>query len=115
MPEPDVAAGITFPDIVVIAFVVVAALALLWGVFLFLRRERSVSIPVSVDAIRDLDETPMARATYLIVTSEAPTAGWVVGLRREVGLPLRVLGQVGVIYRPSRWSTRFRSASQIER
>ena len=115
MPELDVAAGITFLDPVVIAFGVVAALALLGGMFLFLRRERSVSIPVSVDAIRDVDETPMARATYLIVTSEAPTAGWVVGLRREVGLPLRVLGQVGVIYRPSRWSTRFRSASQIER
>lgn len=115
MPEPDVPVGLTLLDVVVIAFAVVAALALLGGLFLFYRRERSVSIPVSIDAIRDVNETPMARATYLIVTSEAPTPGWVVGLRREVGLPLRVLGQVGVIYRPSRWSTRFRSASQIER
>lgn len=115
MPETDVAVGIKFLDVVVIASAVVAALALLGGLFLFFRRERSVSIPVSVDAIRDVNETPMARATYMIVTSEAPTPGWVVGLRREVGLPLRVLGQVGVIYRPSRWSTRFRSASQIER
>jgi hypothetical protein len=76
---------------------------------------RDVSIPVTVDAVRDVGGLPMARMVYYVVTSDVPTSGSVIGLGLESDLPLRVLGQVGIIYRPAGRGTRFRRAEDLDR
>lgn len=58
--------------------------------------DEGVTIPVSIDAIRLVDDQRMARATYWIVASVAPIPGWSFALRDD--RQLLVLGEVGVVY-----------------
>ncbi|MCI0677776.1 MAG: hypothetical protein L0Z63_01845 [Actinobacteria bacterium] len=58
-----------------------------------------VHIPVTVDAERDIDGEAMLRATYFVVTTEAPASVWAVELPPLAGLQgLGALGVLGVVY-----------------
>lgn len=64
-----------------------------------------VSIPVSIDAVRVVDEMQMARATYWVVVATAPVPGWTLAMAE--GPQLHVLGEVGVVYRSTAADGRF--------
>lgn len=71
------------------------------------------SVPVIVDAIRVIEPTPMARATYFVVTSEVPEPSWVVRGGAASGAFLEVLGLTGVICRPGPPAHLFSEPQQI--
>ncbi|HEX9711989.1 MAG TPA: hypothetical protein VGB52_05460 [Actinomycetota bacterium] len=63
-----------------------------------------ISIPLSIDAIRVIDDMPMARAAYWVVAARAPIPGWSL----EVGgRAVPVLGNMGVVYRSTTPDGRF--------
>jgi hypothetical protein len=70
-------------------------------------------VPVSVDAIRTIDNTPMARVTYFIVTSVVPEPGWLIRAGMVAGTSLQVLGLMGVICRPGSPGLLFAEPHQI--
>lgn len=65
----------------------------------------ALSVPVSIDAIRLIDEERMARATYWVVAAIAPIPGWTLALAGEQRL--HVLGDAGVVYRSNAPDGRF--------
>lgn len=71
------------------------------------------TVPVSVDAIRDLNGTRMARVTYFVVTSEVPEPGWLIRPGVESEFSVQALGLLGVICGPGAEGGPFRRADQI--
>jgi hypothetical protein len=71
------------------------------------------TIPVALDAVRELGATQMARVTYLVDGSEVPEPGW--QLRPELAseYSIEVLGLTGVICGPGLRSPVFRNANEI--
>lgn len=71
------------------------------------------SVPVFVDAVRDIGDQRMARVTYFVVSSEAPLPTW--DLSGTLESPsVRALGMMGVICAPASPSTRFESPEQMD-
>lgn len=61
-------------------------------------RHRSF-IPVTIDAVRELDDIEMARVTYFVLTSDAPAGVWEIELPPLAGLHgVGALGIAGVVY-----------------
>lgn len=71
------------------------------------------TIPVSLDAVRDLDGTAMARVTYFVIGSEVPEPTWQLRPARASEYSLEVLGLTGVICGPGLRSPMFRSPDEI--
>ena len=58
-----------------------------------------VHIPVTVDAEREIDGEALVRATYFVITTDAPASVWQVDLPPLAGLyGLGALGVLGVVY-----------------
>jgi hypothetical protein len=71
------------------------------------------TVPVWVDAIRDVGGTPMARVTYFVVASEVPEPSWLLELGERHGASVMALGMMGVICGPGARTTLFREPSQL--
>jgi hypothetical protein len=72
-----------------------------------------LTIPVSLDAVRDLDGTDMARVTYFVIGSEVPEPAWELRPRRASEYSIEVLGLMGVICGPGLRTPLFRTPEQI--
>jgi hypothetical protein len=72
------------------------------------------SVPVSVDAVRQIGDIRMARVTYFVVSSESPLPTWDLRGLGGPGASLQALGLVGVICAPTPPGTRFESPEQID-
>lgn len=58
-----------------------------------------IFVPLSVDAAREVDDVAMVRATYFIVTTEAPASVWEIELPPLARLHgLGALGMLGVVF-----------------
>lgn len=56
-------------------------------------------IPVTLDAVREIDGIEMARVTYFVLTSDAPAGVWEIELPPLAGLHgVGALGTAGVVY-----------------
>jgi hypothetical protein len=71
------------------------------------------TIPVSLDAVRNLDGTDMARVTYFVIGSEVPEPTWQLRPARASQYSIEVLGLTGVICGPGLRSPMFRSPDEI--
>jgi predicted acylesterase/phospholipase RssA len=71
------------------------------------------TIPVSLDAVRDLDGVDMARVTYFVIGSEVPEPTWQLRPARASEYSIEVLGLTGVICGPGLRSPMFRNAEEI--
>jgi hypothetical protein len=71
------------------------------------------TIPVSLDAVRDLDGVDMARVTYFVIGSEVPEPTWQLRPARASEYSIEVLGLTGVICGPGLRSPMFRNADEI--
>jgi hypothetical protein len=71
------------------------------------------SVPVFVDAIRDIEDVPMARVTYFVVASNVPEPSWLIHSRLEPTVSLQVLGLMGIICGPAPPSRLFEDPDQI--
>lgn len=61
--------------------------------------EHDVFVPVAIDAEREIDEIPMLRATYFVVTTDAPSSVWEIELPPLARLHgLGALGMLGVVF-----------------
>jgi hypothetical protein len=72
------------------------------------------SVPVSLDAIRDLDGTQMARVTYFVIASNVPEPSWLLELGERHGASVMALGLLGVVCGPGPRTTLFRLPEQID-
>jgi hypothetical protein len=71
------------------------------------------SVPVSVDAVRTVGGTEMARVTYFVVASEVPAPTWLIRPRLASEFSVEVLGLMGVICGPGPGIPRFSRPDQI--
>jgi predicted acylesterase/phospholipase RssA len=71
------------------------------------------TLPLWVDAIRDVAGTTMARVTYFVVTSEVPEPAWLIEVGEGHGASLMALGTAGVISGPGPRSGLFRDPRQL--
>jgi hypothetical protein len=71
------------------------------------------TIPVSLDAVRDLDGVDMARVTYFVIGSEVPEPTWQLRPERASEYSIEVLGLTGVICGPGLRSPMFRNENEI--
>ena len=71
------------------------------------------SVPVSVDAIREVGETRMARVTYFVIASEVPEPLWVLGAEVGSRFSVEALGLLGVICGPGVRTPLFRHLDHI--
>jgi hypothetical protein len=71
------------------------------------------SVPVWVDAVRDVEGTSMARVTYFVVASEVPEPSWLIKLGKGHGASAMALGLAGVICGPGPSTALFRSPDQL--
>jgi hypothetical protein len=71
------------------------------------------TIPVSLDAVRDLDGVGMARVTYFVIGSEVPEPTWQLRPARASEYSIEVLGLTGVICGPGLRSPMFRNPDEI--
>jgi hypothetical protein len=71
------------------------------------------TIPVSLDAVRNLDGMDMARVTYFVIGSEVPEPTWQLRPARASEYSIEVLGLTGVICGPGLRSPMFRNADEL--
>jgi hypothetical protein len=74
---------------------------------------RTQTIPVLLDAVKQLDEFDMTRFTFFIINSTASVEDWITLLRAKA-VPFLLFGITAVVYRPNRRTTRFLSSETID-
>jgi hypothetical protein len=72
------------------------------------------SVPVELDAVRDIDGTQMARVTYFVIASDVPEPSWLLELGEGRGASVMALGLLGVVCGPGPRTTLFRLPEQID-
>lgn len=75
--------------------------------------EQARAVPVIVDALRSIDDTPMTRCLYYTIAAAEPEQAGLT-MPNGIGVPFLLLGAGGVLYRPSEARERFESAEDIE-
>ncbi len=78
------------------------------------QQEGSITIPVMIDDIKDIDNIKFTRCTYFSVQCDTPSAGWSLGTS-NISLPFIMMGLSGIICRPLEDSVKFTELTQIER
>ena len=77
------------------------------------RGEGMPRVPVSVDAVREIDGVPMVRCVYLLVESDDPDPRWTLVLG-GTRIPFLMLGLSGILFRPDDGEELFLTADRIE-
>lgn len=75
----------------------------------------AVSVPVSVDAVRSVEDVEMVRAVFFVValTDASPATVWPSATRPGVTVPVLLLGGLGVIHRPLTGGDRFGHVDEV--
>ncbi len=73
-----------------------------------------LSIPVFVDAERQIENEEMARCVYFVISIDEPSPGWTVDLANR-RIPFLMIGLSGIIYRPDPDTPFFEDAESIDR
>jgi hypothetical protein len=76
--------------------------------------EGGTTVPVMLDAIREIDGEPMARCVYLVISAEEPTAGWNVAFA-GTRIPVALIGLAAIVFQPDAQTARFDDVEAIDR
>jgi hypothetical protein len=72
------------------------------------------TVPVMLDAIREIDGHPMARCVYLVISADEPAAGWELAFA-ESRIPIALVGLAAIVLQPDQHTERFVDVSTIDR
>lgn len=75
----------------------------------------SLTIPIVVDDIKQLDKLPLTRCTYFSVEQQQPPEHLVYWHQEEIDLPVVLLGFSGVIVGPTEDETHFNSPNDFDK
>jgi hypothetical protein len=77
-------------------------------------REDGRTVPVMLDAIRDVEGHPLARCVYLVISAEEPAAGWELALA-DSRMPIALVGLTAIVLQPDAATDRFLDVATIDR
>lgn len=72
-----------------------------------------ISIPVTVDDVKDWPAFSFARCSYFTIECDAPVDGWTLEIEKT-RIPFLMLGLSGIVLQPSLDSEEFRTSQEIE-